>query len=168
MADAASILPLITGAAQGAGGYASYNAQLAQGRYASSAANINAQTAAQQAQEAEAVGNVQAQRRLKQGALDAAEVRNSVTSGDSAARAEADARIAAIEDAATLRHNAALQAWGLGMESNSYRTQGRLAKIGARNEASQSLISGGLGFARGVAEANYNANYDRNGNKRVK
>jgi hypothetical protein len=32
-------------------------------------------------------------------------------------------------------------------------TQGRLAKIGARNQASQSLISGGLGFARGVMES---------------
>ena len=71
MSDSASILPLVTGTSQAAGGYANYNAQLAQGQYNRSGANMNAQIAQQQAGEATAAGEVAAQRRYKQGALDA-------------------------------------------------------------------------------------------------
>lgn len=162
MAEMASLLPLIQGTAGAVGGYTQYSASMAEGRYAERVGNMNAQIAARQAGEARDAGAVESNRRMRQGVQDAesAKVRaaanNLNPSTGAPARVQEDILDAAIEDSATIQKNAALQAWGFGMDSINSKFRGRMGKIAAKNEAGQSIISGGLQFARYGLEA-----YDR-------
>jgi hypothetical protein len=153
------LLPLIQGASSAAGGYAQQQASVAQGRYARSQGDMNATLAARQASEAERVGEIQAGRRLQEGAQAASSERARLAAQGvnpntgSAAQVQGDIKAAAAEDAATIRHNAALEAWGYGMESIGYKHQGRMGYLSGKFEGRQSLIQGGLGFAQGLAMA---------------
>lgn len=161
MAELASLLPLIQGTTSLVGGASQYSASTAGGRYARRVGNINAELALQQAEEAEAVGVQEASRRLQQGSIDASSMRAkyaaqgiAVDSG-SAAAVQQGIKGAAAQDAATIRRNAALQSWGYGVDAANSRTRGRMGYISGKYEGTQSLISGGMQFARyGIEAAN--------------
>lgn len=162
MGEVASLLPLLQGASSAAGAYGQYSASMAEGRYARGMNNMNAQLALQQAEQANQVGEQEAARRLQKGGQDADSERAryaaqgiNVDTG-SAAQTQQDVRAAAEQDAVTIRKNAAMQAWGFGMDAVNSRGRGRMAYNAGKNEGYQSLISGGLQFARYANEA-YNA-----------
>lgn len=143
MAEIASLIPLISGAAGAASSYQ-------EGQATKMVANINAQSANLQGEDARRIGEQDAAQRLQQGGMDASSARAkaaaqgiNVDTG-SAAKVQGDIKAAAITDASTIRKNAAMQAWGYGVEASNYRMQGRFAAIAGWNQGAQSLISGGM------------------------
>jgi hypothetical protein len=116
-------------------------------------AGINAKYADMQAQEALRIGEKEAGRRMMQGGLEASSaVAKAAGQGirvdtGSAAQSAEDIKAAAIADAATIRTNAAKQAWGYGVEAANFRTQGRFAEIKGYGDAAQSIIGGGARYA---------------------
>jgi hypothetical protein len=162
MGEIASLLPLLQGASSAAGAYGQYSASMAEGRYGRAVGNMNAQLALQQAEDANRVGEQEAAKRLRQGGQDASSERAryaaqgiNVDTG-SAAQTQEDVRKAAEQDAVTIRKNAAMQAWGFGMDAVNSRAKGNMAYRAGRNEGLSSLISGGLQFTRYATES-YNA-----------
>lgn len=154
MGEIASLLPLIQGTTAAAGAYGEYEASNAQGRYRQRAGNINAQLALRQGEDATRIGEDEAQRRLRQGGQDASSERVrlaaqgvNVNTG-SAARTQQDIANAAGQDAATIRKNAAMQSWGYGVDAINSKAGGKMARTAGRYQGTQSLISGGMQFAR--------------------
>ena len=133
----------------------------AYGSYQQQLGRINGGLADQQAQQALARGEVMASRAGQQtGALQGAQRVALASQGvdvnkGSAARVQADTAAAGAVDRNTIMNNAALQAWGYGVEAANARAQGEMAGIEARGRVSQSLISGGMNFANSMMQTDY-------------
>lgn len=146
MGELASLLPLVQGGMQAASSYQ-------EGQATKMVSNINAKYADHQAQEALRIGEQDAGRRMMQGGLEASSaVAKAAGQGirvdtGSAAKSAEDIKAAAIEDAATIRTNAAKQAWGYGVEAANFRNQGRFAEIKGYGDAAQSIAGGGMRYA---------------------
>jgi hypothetical protein len=144
-----------------ANGYSQYQSQLGQAKWQSQAYNQNAQIALMQG----AVAGTNAERaamiRGQQAAQVVGKQRAIIGNGaanvntGSAAQVQVDTGAAAVRDEQQIMNNAALQAWGYQTEASNYESQAQMAKIAGRFNANSSLISGGLGFARGVVGGAY-------------
>lgn len=116
-------------------------AMRAQGRYEAAAYDRNAQLAEQQATDAIARGDVAAATRRTQGRLEQGSARAAMAGGGvqvgvgSAGDVEENiARLGAL-DIATIRNNAAREAWGYRVQGADYTERGRLTRIGAEQAA---------------------------------
>lgn len=146
MGEIASLLPLVSGAASAASSYS-------EGQASKMVANQNASYAKMQGAEALRIGEKDAGNRMLQSGQDAgaaagkAAAQGILVSTGSAAATQEDIKRAAIQDASTIRTNAAKQAWGYGVEAANYKAQGRFAMIKGYTDAAQSIASGGMRYA---------------------
>lgn len=160
MGNLASLAALAqaSGAISSAGqGYSGYASNIAQGQFQGGIQDINARMAGLKENEAIARGDVMAERRGLQTQQEIGKQRVALAGNQvnvntgSAANIQVDTAAAGAVDQATLRRDAALQAWGYGMEGVQDRLRGRVARISGRSAGNSSLISGGASFARGAA-----------------
>lgn len=146
MGEIASLIPVIQGGAQAAQSYE-------QGQASKMVAGINAGYAKQAAQDALRIGETDAGRRMMQGGPEASAAtahaagQGILVGNGSAADVQASIKDAAIQDAATIRLNAAKQAWGYGVEASNYKMQGRFAEIQGWTGAANSIAGGGMRYA---------------------
>jgi hypothetical protein len=142
----------IAGASSAAKGYTNYMAYTGQGAYQKGIADVNASLMQMQAADAIRRGDLAASQQLEAGkrvvgaqraAIGASGV--DVNSG-SAAMAQEGARAMSAVDALTIENNAHLEALGYKMNAIATSASGRLAQIGDRTNADQSLIAGGMGL----------------------
>lgn len=164
-ATAAGVSQGVGGAMALENGIIQAHAYSRQGSYQRSLSNINARMAQMQAvdavqrgrQTAGMLGNRGAQIEAKQRVAQAASGTdvNSGTNASIQANTQALSRI----DQLTAANNAALEAIGFKMQASNLTSQGRMAYIAGRGNAGQSIISGGMGFAKGITTGM--ATYDK-------
>jgi hypothetical protein len=133
----------------------------AQGRYAQTGLENNAQLAELAAQDATKRGRLE-NAKLLQKAGDLVGTQRTSYAGQgvdvnagSAADVQADTAAQAAKDALTLQNNAYREGWGHRVEAQNYRNAARMTHLGARNDANMTLLSGGLGFSRDVMNGLY-------------
>lgn len=140
----------------GAGAYGSYTqsrALKAQGKYEEEQHQFNARIADINAEDATARGTREAgiiRRRAKQisGSQRAAYSGQGVdVNTGTAAAIQDETRAMSEEDILTAQNNAWREAWGYRAEASNERFTGRLKRIAAKQEAKNTLITGGLQFA---------------------
>lgn len=145
----------VGGAIQLAGAYSQHAAFRRAGNYQNRIANINAQMSSLEAADAVKRGDQAASQRLNRGGNAVSDQRavfarggtdvNSGTAGAVQAGAQAVSQL----DALTISHNAKLEAIGYNMQGINATAQGRMAAIAGKNNAAQSMITGGMKFAEG-------------------
>lgn len=154
----------VSGLSSAANGYSQYTAFNAQGRAQRNLSNVNAQMADLQAADAIRRGGKTATLIREQGAQIEGQQRVGLAAGGvdvnsgTAAQIQSDTKTLTEMDALQAQNNAALEALGYKMESTNLTAQGQMARISGRLQGGQSLISGGMGFARDsmMAAALYN------------
>lgn len=121
-----------------------------QGAIQSQQLNTNATLARMQAEDARLRGEVDAQRRARQGAKDigsqraAAAAQGIDVDTGSAADVQADTERATATDVATIRSNAWRSAWGFNVEAENKQSEAEFAKIAAESRAGSTIMTGGL------------------------
>lgn len=134
-----------------AGGISQANAERSLGDYQQSIFNINARFSELQGEDAIRRGDKEATKIKRQAKQLIGKQRATLAAqgieldeGTALAIQEDTAELGAA-DAMTVRNNAWREAWGYRAQALDLRSQGRLAKLGSRNRAANSLLSGGLG-----------------------
>ncbi len=137
------------------------SAERAMGRYEASVAKANEALALEQAKDAVALGEEEIARRKLEarrliGAQRAAAAASGVDpSSGSPLELALDAASQAELDAMTIRNNAYRAAYGYRVQAINYRTRARMARIGARQESAQTILSGGLQAANWLSRGTY-------------
>lgn len=154
----ALIASSLTTGAQGAATFAGADAQASalreQARYESSQLKFQAGLADRRAGEAIRQGDFAASRALRegrqlQGAQRATAAAQNVAVGSgNAAQLQYEAARDAAEDAAMIRNNALLEAWGHQVEASGMRSQAKMGKIAAKNRSAQTMMAAGAQFGR--------------------
>jgi len=140
----------IQGVGSLASAYAESESLKAQGDYQRAVSQMNAEIAEDQAQDAtkrgeSAVRDLERDTKQKIGAQRAALAASGVkVDSGSAAQIQQDTELLAVEDARTLRNNAVREAWGFKSQAVNMRSQGNFASLAARNQASNTLLAGGM------------------------
>lgn len=150
---------VLQGVSAVAGLYGSYTqAQAAkqQGKYEQSVYESNARMAELEAEEATSRGNREANRvrakgRAVRGSQRAALAGQGVDVGTgTAADLQLETDTLSEMDALTVQNNAWREAWGYRAEASNLRYQGRFARLGAKTQARNTLLTGGVRFADDV------------------
>lgn len=154
LSDLALATQSIGGAAGLAGSISEAGAQRAQGAYGQQVANQNADFALMEAVDAEKRGGKAATRlltsagRLKSSQLASYAGQGVDVSQGSPAEVMAGTDTMAADDTQTLLNNAYREGWGHRVEAMNYRAGGRMSALAGRNQANQTLLTGGLNFSR--------------------
>lgn len=154
---------LIAGTALSAGSSlmgASANASAleAQGDHAKMVGDFNAKLSEMQAQDALERGGKDAEQLQKQasrmiGSQKAALAAQGIeVDSGSAAEIQNDTKEMAARDAVTIRNNAAREAFGFKVQAMNSTMEGNFAQMGARNQASNTLLVGGMSAASTVMQ----------------
>jgi len=159
----AAAVPLSIASA-GIGMYQSYQdaqAAKARGKYEQQVSESNARMAEFNAEDALTRGRKESnQQRLKgrnvQGAQRAAFAGQGVdvNTGTAASIQNETATLSEL-DAQTIANNAWKEAWGYRTQASDYRFEGRMKRLASKNEARNTLLSGGLNFASSLGQAAY-------------
>lgn len=151
----------VSAAAGVAGGVAQAGAYRAQGSAENRLANVNAGYSDWQARDAIERGNLDASRAASGKEAMASTLRASmgasgvdVNSG-SAAAATSDLYLMGQLDALTVQNNATREAMGYRVQGINERTRGRMAMIGAKNAAGQSIAQAGMNAGRDLIHGAY-------------
>lgn len=121
-----------------------------QGAIQSQQLSTNAQLARMQADDAKNRGEIEAQKRARQGAKDQGSQRANLAAQGidvntgSAADIQTDTGRAAATDVATIRSNAWRSAWGFNVEADNMQSQAQFEKIAAESRAGSTIMTGGL------------------------
>ena len=150
---------LVQGAAGLSGSLDQATAIRDQGAYARTVGDMNAKIAEQQAQDALKRGDTAASEHSKRvkvllGSQRTAMAASGVDSGyGTNLDIQGETRDMGSKDILTIKNNAAREAWGYAVTANNYRTQGQLDEIGANFKAKSTILTGGMQFASGLAQA---------------
>lgn len=151
----------LSGASGAASAYQQSAAIRAQGGFEGRAAETNARMADRQAQDAILRGERDAGESDRRAAALAGAQRATLAaqgldlgSGTAASVLE-DTAVKAARDATTIRNNAYREAYGYDVQAADLRTRGRLAQIGAKGEARQTLLGGFAGLTKDLARGFY-------------
>lgn len=161
MGEASAILALTNAAVGLAGSVSQASMARASGRLEAKSYETNRALAEEQAKDAIRLGEEEvARRRLETRRLIGAQRAAAAASGidptsGSPLELALDAASLSELDAMTIRNNAYRAAWGYRVQAIDYRTRARMARIGARQEAVQTLLAGGLAAARDVTRGVY-------------
>lgn len=137
--------------------YSQSQAQKAQGNYEKNQLQFNAQVSDLQANDAINRGNKAAadkKRETKQviGAQRAALAAQGIeVNSDTASQIQQDTAGLGAEDVTTIKNNAWREAWGYRVQALDYTSKANFAQISSKFNASQTLLTGGLQFARDVS-----------------
>lgn len=129
----------------------------AQGKYQSNQLRFNAEVADLQATDAINRGNADAatkKRQTKQviGSQRAALAAQGIeVNEDTASLIQQDTAGLGAEDVQTIKNNAWREAWGYRVQAVDYNAQAGFASVASRFNANQTLLTGGLQFARDVS-----------------
>ena len=158
---AAAPFVALSGAQAAIGLYQSYQQSKAikqQGRYEEMIAESNARMSELQAEESLSVGSKESSKVLRkgrelQGTQRAAYAGQGVdvfagTPGD----IQAETGTLSEFDAMRVSNKAWREAWGYKTQASEYRFKGKFARMSAENQARNTLITGGLGFARDIGQ----------------
>lgn len=162
MAGAGSVLMMATQAASAVGGlatsYAQSKAQSSQGSFVQQQYESNRQIAEIQSQDAIRRGEKDASDHRKRvrrliGAQRAALAAQGIeVNDDSALDIQLDTAGEGAMDELTIKNNAWRESWGYRVQANDYAMRGAMAASAARNESRNTLLTGGLTFARNLIE----------------
>lgn len=137
--------------------YSQSQAIKAQGRFQKNQLEFNASVAELQAEDAITRGNKEALNKRKQskqviGSQRAALAAQGIeVNADTASQIQEDTAGLAAEDIITIKNNAWREAWGYRVQAQDLRTQAAMAKSAARFNQTQTILTGGLQFARDVS-----------------
>lgn len=157
---ATGILTALGAAGTMANSYQQSQAIKAQARYQSSMLESNRRLADIQAEDAIKRGKDEAlkvKRQTKQivGAQRAAMAAQGLDLGaDDALAIQEETRQLGAEDAQTVKNNAWREAWGYRVQAENYSNQATMTSLAAKNEARNTLLTGGLSAARQIAGYN--------------
>lgn len=121
-----------------------------QADFTASQYSINKQIAEEQGKEALSAGDIDASKANLQGKQEIAKQRvaSAATGADvnsgSALELQSDTGWQARSNAVTLKNNAWRQAWGYKVQAIDYGMQGELAELAGKNQATNSLLTGGM------------------------
>lgn len=141
--------------------YSQASAIKAKGNYEKNQLQFNAQLAELQAEDAINRGNKDAALKKKQtkqviGSQRAALAAQGIeVNSDTALEIQQDTAGLGAEDVQTIKNNAAREAWGYRVQANDYSNQAAFTAIAAKNDARQTLLTGGLQAARDVTSGAY-------------
>jgi len=160
----AALLVATTALSAGAGLYGSMQnakAAKARGAYEQQIANQNARMAELQAADSIQRGNVESNEIRRKGKQVGGSQRASysgqgvdVSSGTPANIQDETSYFTEL-DTLTAKNNAWREAWGYKTQASDYRFQGKYARLAAKKEAKNTLITGGLRFFGDLAEGGY-------------
>ena len=128
----------------------------AQGNYQKNQLQFNAQVADLQAEDAINRGNKDAATVKKQSKQIIGTQRAGLAAqgievnADTASLIQQDTAGLAAEDVQTIKNNAMREAWGYKVENLNYTTEAKMAATSARFNSAQTLLTGGLSFAKDV------------------
>lgn len=163
-----SRLNKIIAASYGVQGLAEFGAGLsqaaalrAQGRYQASMMLLNAELARMQAEDALERGEQTAENYGRQAAQVKGAQRTAfaasgvdVNSG-SAAQIQEETAEQAVTDLMTIRSNAWRESWGFKMQEIESKGQAEMAKIGASQKSTQTILTGLVGLGKGMSNMGY-------------
>jgi hypothetical protein len=144
---------IMMGAATLSGSFASASAADAQGEFQKKMGDLNAELADRAGAEAIDRGNTAANRAIVKGrkAADEARVSAAASGVDPSAGSAADIAQenlnSGLVDSVTLRNNAYREAWGYKVEAINSQAKGNFAELAGKNEARNTLLTGGLSAA---------------------
>jgi len=136
--------------------YSQYQAQKAQGKYEQNQLNFNAEIARLQASDAVVRGEKDVATKKRQtrqviGAQRAALAAQGLdVNSDTSDLIQQDTAGLGAEDVTTIRNNAWREAWGYRVQAQDYASQARFSGISSKFKQNQTLLTGGLQFARDV------------------
>lgn len=151
----------ISGVSSLAGAYSQSQAMKAQGDYQRQMANLNARMADMQAEDALKRGSREAtehKKKVKQlvGSQRAAMASQGIAlDSGSALDIQEETISMGAEDALTIKNNAWREAWGYRSQGEASRYEGEVAKAASRNQARNTLITGGLQATAAGLQAGY-------------
>jgi hypothetical protein len=149
----------ISGGSALVGGINQASALRAQGDYAKSVADFNSELSDIQEKDAIDRGDKEANDISKEGNQLIGSQRASIAAQGisvdtgSAEEIQTDTRRQANMNAITRRNNARREAWGFKVQAQNYTSQGQFAQMSSNNQASASILQGGLQFASSAASA---------------
>lgn len=132
------------------GGYAQSQAMKAKADFEAQQMNTNARLAEMNAKEAIAKGDSDAEKKRAEvrgvlGSQRASYASQGIDIGSgSAMTVQEDTAIQGAVDVETIKNNAYREAWGLKYQAGEARTEAQFRQISGRNEAAQTLLTGGL------------------------
>lgn len=152
-------------------GYIESSAYEAEASFKQTMANINADIAEMQAEDALRRGKLDVQRHRKNvkqfvGSQRAALAAQGIEVNDNTAlELQTESEIYGEIDALTIKNNAYREAWGYKVQALDYTNQGALAKIQGSFGSTSSILSGGIGAISNFAQAGYTYFSNRNKDK---
>lgn len=143
------------------GSYAQSKAIKEKGKLDEQLAQQNARLLDLQAEDTILRGNVEAEKVKREGRYVKGSQRagfagqNIAVGTGTAAAIQSETDRFSAQDALTVKTNAFREAWGFKTEAINERFKGRMARIGSRSEAKQTLLTGGLTAANDIAQGFY-------------
>jgi hypothetical protein len=162
---------LIGGGASVGNALAQSGAYRSQGEYGKAVGDLNARTAALQAQDALQRGEQESALVGRRAAATIGGQRASYAAqgvdvnAGSAAGAQADTAGLSALDQLTIKNNATRAAWGFRMQGIQDTLQGKLSALAGKTNATSSLITGGLAFMKSGMYAGYYASQNQSAPK---
>lgn len=141
----------------GLGAYSQSKAIKQQGKYQAQQLQFNSDVADLQAEDAIRRGNKAVSARKRQTKQDIGSIRAKMAASgvevneDSALLAQEDAAMVGAEDIETIKNDAWREAWGYKVQASDYANQSKMAITSSKFNANETLLTGGLNFAKSVA-----------------